>query len=79
MMKRVLGFLCALLLTASSVAEPRPVDETGALQKLQFVQGRSEVIPGAGAPVFGAAQPGTTWYGGTIWAADSARCRIMES
>ena len=73
-------FPCALwVLTLWTVpALARPLDEAGALSVFQYLDLRSRGSELLNPGVFAVAQAGTTWFGGTVWAADSMRWEAIE-
>ena len=65
-----------LLVSFQSAAFARTPDATANLPNIRFLDanGAASDIPRAGQiGIFSAAQAGTTFFGGTVWAADSAR------
>lgn len=80
-MRKAMSITLVLVLALAASAFARPVDKAGTLDKLQFmdVSGQTSDFVGTSNPgVFGAAQAGTTFFGGTVWAADSARWEAIE-
>jgi hypothetical protein len=70
-----------LVLALSGSAFARPVDQAGSLEKYmqQDLSGTAREFVGASNPgVFGAAVGGTAFFGGTVWAADSARWEALD-
>jgi len=67
--------LSLFLFLVSTLPNPllaRPVDRTPELPRFQALASEEPVRPAAPG-VFSSAQAGTTYFGGTVWAADSAR------
>ncbi len=79
-MQKRLMFTLVLLLAWSALALARPADNTNVNAKFQLVTLSSEkALSAAETPgVTTAAQPGTTFFGGTVWAADSSRWEAIQ-
>lgn len=80
-MRKAMSITLVLVLAFAAAAYARPVDETQNLDKLQYLDmsGRgTDVLRTSNLGVFGTAAGGTTYYGGTYWAADSARWEALE-
>ena len=80
-MRKAMSITLVLVLALSVAAFAKPVDDSGTLDKLMYLDasGQKSDLSGTGnVGVFGAAQAGTTFYGGTFWAADSNRWEANE-
>jgi hypothetical protein len=80
-MRKAMSITLVLVLALSASAFARPVDETGNLDHFQYLDmsGTAKDLAGTSNPgVFSAAQAGTTFFGGTVWAADSARWEAIQ-
>ena len=76
MLKRTLSTVILLLLPTSILA--RPIEQSWAFPKLEQLNVSGTQDPSA-TPVFRTATSGTTFYGGTFWAADSMRWEAYEN
>jgi flagellar hook capping protein FlgD len=77
---RVLLFAVVLLIPGR--AQGRPLGLSPRLAKIESLalSGRaSDFLPGVSAQVFHASTSGTTFFGGTVWAADSMRWEALEN
>ncbi len=79
-MRKALSITLMLLVVMSVAAYARPVDQTGALQKFMMVGPSKDLdkTTPSNPGVFGAALAGTTYFGGTYWAADSSRWEAIQ-
>jgi hypothetical protein len=81
-MRKAMSIALVLVLALSTSAFARPVEKTRAFDKFQQMDasGVAKDFVGSGNPgVFGAAVAGTVFYGGTVWAADSARWEALQN
>jgi len=80
-MRKAMSIALVLVLALSTSAFARPVEKTRAFDKVQQLDasGVAKDFAGSSNPgVFGAAVVGTVFYGGTVWAADSARWEALS-
>jgi len=80
-MRKAMSITLVLVLALSTSAFARPVEKTRAFDKFQQLDasGVAKDFVSTGNPgVFGAAVAGTVFYGGTVWAADSARWEAIS-
>jgi hypothetical protein len=71
-----------LMLALSTSALARPADKSRTFDKVQQLDASGvarDVATTANPAVFGAAVAGTVFYGGTFWAADSARWEAFQN
>src|SRR5262245_48789083 len=81
-MRKAMSIALVLVLALSTSAFARPVEKTRAFDKFQQMDasGVAKDFVSTGNPgVFGAAVAGTIFYGGTVWAADSARWEALQN
>jgi hypothetical protein len=81
-MRKAMSIALVLVLALSTSAFARPVEKTRAFDKFSQLDasGVAKDFVGSGNPgVFGAAVAGTVFYGGTVWAADSARWESLQN
>jgi flagellar hook capping protein FlgD len=81
-MSRVSWFvILALASMLSSPALARPLDQSRAMPKIQVLDpsGPASDVPFGARGVMHAATAGTTFYGGTFWAADSMRWEAYQN
>ena len=81
-MRKAMSITLVLVLALSTSAFARPVEKTRAFDKFSQLDasGVANDFVSSGNPgVFGAAVAGTIFYGGTFWAADSARWEAFEN
>ena len=79
-MRKIMSITLVLVLALSVSAFAKPVDNVGATLKFQYLEPSgpaSDFVGTSSLGVFGAAQAGTTFYGGTYWAADSLRWEAL--
>jgi hypothetical protein len=80
-MRKAMSFALVLTLALTFSATARPADKTPTLEEFQYMDlsGTTKDFVGTNRMgVFGTAQAGTTFYGGTFWAADSGRWEALE-
>ena len=68
-----------LLIAVPRAGLPRPLDQSRALSKFDQLDASGRSNPQPARRVFQAAIAGTTFYGGTFWAADSMRWEALEN
>jgi hypothetical protein len=81
-MRKAMSITLVLVLALSTSAVARPADQSRTLDKLSQLDasGVAKDFVGTGNPgVFGAAVAGTVFFGGTVWAADSARWEALQN
>ena len=77
-MQRVLLLVLPILLSSAVSASAKPLDRSGAMDKVRFMDLETSKKAGSqGAGVFSTANAGTTFFGGTYWAADSMRWEAL--
>ncbi len=73
-MRKALSITLVLVVCITAGAFAKPVDQTGALENFQFMDlNRQYDASSTNSGVFATAVAGTTFFGGTYWAADSLR------
>jgi len=72
-MRKALSITLMLVVALAVPALAKPVDQAGGLQKFMLEDTTPNANLTSNTGVFGAAQIATTYFGGTFWAADSAR------
>jgi len=78
-MRKALSITLMLVVALAVTAYARPVDQSTTLQKFMSLQTQgSDFSTMNHQGVFGAAAAGTTYYGGTVWAADSNRWEALK-
>ncbi len=76
-MRKALSITLMLVVALAVPALAKPVDQTGGLQKFMLEDTTPNANLTSNTGVFGAAQIATTYFGGTVWAADSARWEAL--
>jgi hypothetical protein len=76
-MRKALSITLMLVVALAVPALAKPVDQTGGLQKFMLEDSTPNANLTSNTGVFGAAQIATTYFGGTVWAADSARWEAL--
>jgi len=81
-MRKALSISLVLAVALAGSAFAKPVDLSGSLDKFQYLdltgQSGTDLKNASNHGVFGTALAGTTYFGGTFWAADSMRWEAIK-